>query len=275
MIIGEKNRLKTLRFTPPGAYLEDEEGNDVLLPTKYIPEDLQVDDPIDVFIYRDSEDRIIATTLKPHLYVNEFAFLKVKDVTRFGAFLDWGIEKDLLVPFREQIGEMQLGSSYLVYLYLDAKTERLAATQKVQSHFETEDISLEEGEEVNLLIAEETDLGLNVVVNNKYRGLVYSNEIFTDILTGDRTKGYVKTIRPDSKIDISLQKIGLDNLEAGAEKILSILSDNEGFLPLTDKSSPDEIQFHFQMSKKNFKRSLGILYKKRLVNLTKEGIKKL
>ncbi|MEP1097459.1 MAG: S1-like domain-containing RNA-binding protein [Cyclobacteriaceae bacterium] len=275
MIIGEKNRLTTMRFTPPGAYLEDEEGNDVLLPTKYIPENLKVDDPIDVFIYRDSEDRIIATTLKPHLYVNEFAFLKVKDVTRFGAFLDWGIEKDLLVPFREQIGEMQLGNSYLVYLYLDAKTERLAATQKVQSYFEKEDISLEEGEEVDLLIAEETDLGINVVVNNKYRGLIYANEIFTDILTGDRMKGYVKNIRPDNKIDISLRKIGMENLEAGAEKILSILSDSEGFLPLTDKSSPDEIQFHFQMSKKNFKRSLGILYKKKLVNLTKEGIRKL
>ncbi|MEP5611875.1 MAG: S1-like domain-containing RNA-binding protein [Cyclobacteriaceae bacterium] len=275
MIIGEKNRLMTMRFTSPGAYLEDEEGNDVLLPTKYIPEDLQVDDPIDVFIYRDSEDRIIATTLKPHVYVNEFAILKVKDVTRFGAFLDWGIEKDLLVPFREQIGEMELGHSYLVYLYLDPKTERLAATQKVQSYFEKEDILLEEGEEVDLLIAEETDLGINVVVNNRYRGLIYSNEVFTDILTGDRIKGYVKNVRPDNKIDISLRKVGMENLEVGAEKILAVLSDNEGFLAITDKSSPDEIQFHFQMSKKNFKRSLGILYKKRLVDLSKEGIKKL
>lgn len=275
MIIGEKNRLTTVRFTQPGAFLEDDEGNDVLLPTKYIPNDLKVDDPIDVFIYKDSEDRIIATTLIPYLYVNEFAFLKVKDATRFGAFLDWGIEKDLLVPFREQIGKMQLGKSYLIYLYLDAKTERLAATQKVQSKFETEDILLEEGDEVNLLVAEETELGMNVVIENKYRGLVYSSEIFTDLLSGDRVKGYVKTIRPDKKIDISLQKIGLENLEEGAERILGILSSNDGFLELTDKSSPDEIQSQLQMSKKNFKRSLGILYKKKLVNLTKKGIEKL
>lgn len=275
MNIGYQNKLTVIRFTPPGAYLGDADGSEILLPTKYIPHKLNVDDIIDVFVYKDSEDRLIATTLKPFVHVNEFAFLKVKDVNKFGAFLDWGIEKDLLVPFREQIGKMQMGNSYLVYLYLDPKTERLAATQKIQSHFETSDIQLEIGEEVDLLVADETELGVNVIINNRYRGLVYANEIFTDLLIGDRTKGYVKNIRPDNKIDISLQKAGLENLETGAEKILDILKSNDGFLPLTDKSAPEDIQFHLQMSKKNFKRSIGILYKKRLVKLTEKGIEKL
>ncbi len=275
MNIGIQNRLKVLRFTPPGAYLGDKAGKEILLPTKYIPAKLKVDDEVEVFVYRDSEDRIIATTLRPHAEINQFGYLRVKDVNQFGAFLDWGIEKDLMVPFREQIGKMQKGSSYLVYVYLDPKTQRLVATQKIQSRFENSSINLEVGEEVNLLIGEETELGMNVVVNNRYKGLVYSNEIFTDLMMGDRTRGFVKNIRSDNKIDVSLQKVGLDNLEEGAAVILKVLEVNDGFLALTDKSSPDDIQFHLQMSKKTFKRSLGILYKKRLVELTTKGIKKL
>ncbi len=275
MNIGSHNRLKVLRFTPPGAYLGNESGEEVLLPTKYIPDRLQVDDELDVFVYRDSEDRIIATTLKPHAEINQFGYLYVKDVNKFGAFLDWGIEKDLMVPFREQIGKMEKGNSYLVYVYLDPKTQRLVATQKIQGYFENSTINLEEGEEVDLLIGEETELGLNVVINNRFKGLIYANEIFTDLMIGDHTKGYVKNIRPDKKIDVSLQKTGLDNLEEGAAIIMKTLEANNGSLSLTDKSSPEDIQFHLQMSKKTFKRSLGILYKKRLVQLTAEGIRKL
>ncbi len=275
MNIGALNRLKIARFTPQGAYLEDREGNDVLLPTKYVPPNIKVGAELEVFVYRDSEDRMIATTLKPHIEINQFGYLRVKDVNKFGAFLDWGIEKDLMVPFREQIGKMQKGSSYLVYLYLDSKTKRLVATQKVQSRFESAEIDLKVGEEVNLLIAGDTELGINVVINNRYKGLVFSNEIFTDLLPGDRTKGYIKNIRPDKKIDVSLQKVGLEHLEAGAASIYQALESNKGFLALTDKSSPEEIQFHLQMSKKTFKRSLGILYKKRLVKLVDDGIKKL
>ncbi len=275
MNIGQQNRLKVLRFTPPGAYLGSKDGKEVLLPTKYIPPKLKVDDELEVFVYRDSEDRIIATTLKPHAEINQFGYLRVKDVNKFGAFLDWGIEKDLMVPFREQIGKMQTGNSYLVYVYLDPKTQRLVATQKIQAHFESSSIDLEVGEEVDLLVGDETELGVNVVINNKYRGLVYSNEIFTDLIIGDRTKGFVKNIRSDQKIDVSLQKMGFDNLEEGAATILKTLEANKGFLALTDKSTPEDIQFHLQMSKKTFKRSLGILYKKRLVKLTEEGIKKL
>lgn len=275
MIIGKKNLLEILRFTPPGAYLGDEDGNDVLLPTKFIPANCEVGEDIEVFIYRDSEDRIIATTMEPHIQLGEFGYLKAKEVTRFGAFLDWGIEKDLLVPFREQIGEMVSGDSYLVHLYLDEKTDRLVGTQKIKSYFETWDIRLDEGEEVDLLIGKTTDLGINVVINNTYQGLIFDNEIFDDVLIGDRTKGYIKKIREDNKIDVSLQKAGLENLESGAEKIMKVLAANEGSLPLTDKSSPDDIQFHLQMSKKNFKRSIGILYKKRLISLEKDGVKKL
>ncbi|MEQ9405731.1 MAG: S1-like domain-containing RNA-binding protein [Cyclobacteriaceae bacterium] len=275
MKIGAKNRLVIQRFTPPGAFLADSEGNEVLLPTKFIPEDVEVDQEIEVFIYKDSEDRIIATTLEPYIQIDEFGFLKAKEVTRFGAFLDWGIEKDLLVPFREQIGKMVQGESYLIYLYLDPKTERLVGTQKIQSFFEKMDIRLEEGEEVDLLIGNETELGMNVIINNTYQGLVFENEIFDDIMIGDRMKGYIKKIREDNKIDVSLRKTGLENLESGAEKIIRHLEQNEGFLELTDKSTPEDIQFHLQMSKKNFKRSVGILYKKRLIELTEGGIRKL
>lgn len=275
MIIGKKNTLEILRFTQPGAYLGDQDGNDILLPTKFIPPNCEVGEDIEVFVYRDSEDRIIATTMDPYIQLNEFGFLRAKEITRFGAFLDWGIEKDLLVPFREQIGEMVKGDSYLVYLYLDEETDRLVGTQKIKSHFETMDIRLDEGEEVDLLIGKTTDLGINVVINNTYEGLIFENEIFDDVLIGDRTKGYIKKIREDNKIDVSLQKTGLENLESGAEKIMKVLESNEGFLSLTDKSSPDDIQLQLQMSKKNFKRSIGILYKKRLISLEPDGIKKL
>lgn len=275
MKIGSIHKLKIDRFTPQGVYLTDTTGQDVLLPNKYVPHNAKKEDTIEVFIYRDSEDRIIATTLRPHAIVGEFAYLKVKEVSKFGAFLDWGIEKDLLVPFREQIGKMQQGHSYLVFLYLDSKTDRIAATQKILPFIEKKEILLQEGDEVQLLIGEATELGLNAIVDNRYQGLIYENEVFDDVIAGDRLVGYVKKIRADKKLDISLQKQGLENLEAGALKIMEALDNNNGFIPLTDKSSPEEIQFELQMSKKNFKRSLGMIYKKRLVKLTDKGIQKL
>ncbi len=275
MKIGVQHTLRIDRFTPPGAFLEDEQGDEVLLPTKFIPVKCKVEDKLEVFIYRDSEDRIIATTLDPYIQVNEFGFLKVKDVSKVGAFLDWGIEKDILVPFREQVGKMTVGKSYLVYLYLDAKTNRLAGTQKIHNHFEKKNIQLKENQLVDLLIGETTDLGINVIINNKYQGLLFENEIFDELLIGDRTKGYIKKIRPDYKIDVRLQRLGLENLETGSDKIMKILEGRTGFLALTDKSSPEDIQFELQMSKKNFKRSLGILYKKKLVLLEKDGVRKL
>ncbi len=276
MEIGQYHTLKILRITPPGAYLSygGEDDIDILLPTKYIPDEAKVDDFIEVFVYRDSEDRIICTTATPHATVDQFAFLKVKDVSSVGAFLDWGIEKDILLPFREQKNRLNRGEWVLVYLLLDEKTDRVFATTKLGKYYSSEDIDLEEGEEVDLLVADQTDLGVNVVINNQYRGLIYENDIFHDLLEGDRTTGYIKAIRPDNKIDVSLRKDGLENLELGARQIMGELRSNDGFLPLHDKSSPEEIQSSLQMSKKNFKRSIGILYKKKLITIETDGIRK-
>ncbi len=271
MHIGTYHTLKVDRLTPPGAFLTDGE-TDVLLPTKFIPANTKKGDKLMVFVYRDSEDRIICTTQKPHATVNQFAYLKVKDTNNFGAFLDWGIDKDLLVPFKEQKAKLQKGYWILVYLYLDPKTDRIAATAKVAKHFK-EEVMLKEGDTVDLLITDSTDLGVNVVVENAYHGLIYENDLFHDVLAGDRIIGYVKKIRPDQKLDISLRKEGIENLEAGAQQILDELKKQEGFLSLHDKSSPEEIQSQLQMSKKNFKRSVGILYKKKLITIEGGGIR--
>ena len=270
--LGEFQELPIVRITSPGAFLSDGEL-DVLLPTKYIPKDAKVGDLVNVFLYRDSEDRPIFTTLSPNLKVNEFGYLKVKQITPVGAFLDWGIEKDLLVPFREMNGRLEEGEWVLVYLFLDEKSDRLVATSKVSRFYKNQEHDLEEGQEVQLMIANETDLGMNVIINNKYSGLVYRSDIFHDVIEGDRMTGYVKTVRPDHKLDISLRKTGLENLEEGANLILNELKSNGGFLALTDKSSPDEIQVELQMSKKNFKRSVGILYKQKLIIIEDKGIR--
>ena len=271
MKVGLYNRLKIDRITPPGAFLTDGE-EDVLLPTKYIPRNAKVGQLLDVFVYRDSEDRIISTTLKPHATIGEFAYLKVTDANNVGAFLDWGIEKDILVPFKEQKQKLRRGQWVLVFVYLDEETDRVAATAKVAKHFK-EDNPFQEGDEVNLLVTNTTDLGTNVVVENAYKGLIYENDLFHDVLEGDQIKGFVKKIRPDGKMDISLRKEGLENLEEGAGTILKELKANDGYLPLHDKSDPEEIQSILQMSKKNFKRSVGILYKDKLILLEKSGIK--
>ena len=270
--LGEFQKLPIVRITSPGAFLSDGEL-DVLLPTKYIPKDAKVGDLVNVFLYRDSEDRPIFTTLTPNLKINEFGYLKVKQITPVGAFLDWGIEKDLLVPFREMNGRMEEGEWVLVYLFLDEKSDRLVATSKVSRFYKNQEHDLEEGQEVQLMIANETDLGVNVIINNKYSGLVYRSDIFHDVIEGDRMTGYVKTVRPDHKLDISLRKTGLENLEEGANLILNELKSNGGFLALTDKSSPEEIQVELQMSKKNFKRSVGILYKQKLITIEDKGIR--
>ncbi len=275
MVIGKVNRLKIVRLVPPGAVLSDEKDNEVLLPSKFVPANSRVGHNLEVFVYKDSEDRIVATTLTPYIQLGEFGYLKAKDVTKFGAFLDWGIEKDLLVPFREQIGKMVQGYSYLIYLYLDKETERLVATQKIKKHLQREPSSLEVGDKVDLLVGETTPLGIKVIVENRYEGLLFGNEVFKDLLIGDRIEGYINKIRPDGKLDVSLQKQGLENLEVGAKRIMELLEEGDGFVQLTDKSSPDDIQFMLQMSKKNFKRSLGMLYKKRLIMIEESGIRKL
>ncbi|KPM48978.1 GntR family transcriptional regulator [Jiulongibacter sediminis] len=272
--VGQNNKLKILRGTSVGFYLGDDEGNDVLLPHKYIPEDAEVGQDIEVFLYRDSEDRIIATTLKPLIELNKFACLEVTAVTRFGAFLDWGLEKELLVPFKEQNQKLREGDWAIVYLYLDEQTDRLVASAKVNKHLEVENIQLEERQEVEILPYEKSDLGQNVIVNDLYRGLIYENEIFQPVIWGDRTKAYVKKVREDGKIDISLRPIGFENVvDTDAQKILELLKSANGELPYTDKSDPADIQGYFGMSKKAFKRAIGGLYKQRLIEISEEGLK--
>ena len=270
--LGIKNTLRILRGTGVGMFLGDEEGNDVLLPKKYVPENAIVGDDIEVFIYRDSEDRIIATNLEPKIQLNQFACLQVKSVTAIGAFLDWGLEKDLFVPFREQNKKMEEGRWYAVFLYLDEETDRLVASCKVNRYFEKENIDLKIGQEVDLLIFEETDLGLNAVINNKYKGLIYENEIFQRIKIGTRTKGFVKNLRDDNRVDLSLQKQGYANVEPNAERILEKLKTNNGFLDVTDKSDSNYVMYQLEMSKKTFKKAVGALYRQKIIRIEDDGI---
>lgn len=269
--IGKFNRLEVLKTTKHGMYVGDE-IEEILLPNKYIPDGLKVGDLIDVFIYTDSEDRMIATTLIPKIQVGEFAYLKVKDIGKIGAFMDWGLEKDLLIPFKEQLDRMQKGRSYLVYMYLDEVTDRLVGSSHLNKFLERENINIEEGQEVDLLIGNKTDMGYQAIINNHYRGLLFENEIFKEVVPGDKVKGYVKKIREDNKIDLTLEKQGFKHIDVYADRILSSLSANKGFLSLHDKSNPEEIKRELQMSKKNFKKAIGTLYKKRLISLTDRGI---
>ena len=274
MEVGKYNTLQILRGTSVGMYLGDEEGNDVLLPHKYIPENAQIGENIEVFIYRDSEDRLIATTLKPSILLNQFAILEVVAATQFGAFLDWGLEKDLFVPFKEQNYKLQKGQYVPVYLYLDEQTDRVVASAKVHKYFKNLDgVDLDEGQEVDLLVFEKTELGHNVVVNNLYKGLVYENETFRRLAWGDTTKGYVKLIRDEGKIDISLQPLGfLKTLEPNQKAILDKLQQSGGTLNLSDNSDPIEIQEVLEISKKSFKKAIGVLYKDKKILIHPDSI---
>lgn len=273
MKIGEYNYLRVLRFTSVGLFLGDKDGNDILLPNKYVPERISIDDEIKVFVYKDSEDRPIATTLEPLIEVNQFASLKVKDVSHVGAFLEWGLEKDLLVPYREQKTEMEPGYWYLVYLFFDAESERLVATTKINDHFNQDTSSLSLGQEVEILIGERSELGYTVIINNEFGGLLYNNEVFAPIKQGRIHTAYIKNIREDRKVDVSLQPLGHASIEPNAQLLLDIIREKGGFIALTDNSSPEDVYQMLNMSKKLFKKALGSLYRQRLVNITTEGIK--
>ncbi len=273
--IGRMNKLIALRSTSVGYFLGEPNGHpddDLLLPNKYVPANLALDDEIDVFIYTDSEDRPIATTLTPAIQRGEFGYLEVVAITGVGAFLDWGLEKDLLVPYREQAEEMVVGKWYVVFLYLDENTGRLVASNKLNKFLDDEGYELDEGKAVDLLVYERTDLGLNVIVDNRYRGLVYANEIFKPLRIGNRLPGYVKRIRDDYRIDISLQQPGYAGIEPNAQRILDMLKTRNGFLPLTDASDPQTIYRTLEMSKKTFKKAIGALYRERKIVLKSDGI---
>lgn len=269
--IGKYNTLKIVRDTKVGLYLTD--GNeDILLPNKYVPREFEIDEELIVFVYLDHEERKVATTLEPLIYLDEFALLRVNHVNNFGAFLGWGLEKDLFVPFREQARPMEVGKRYLVFMYLDHETNRLAATSKINQFLDNETLTVEEGEEVDLIVSHITDLGINVIINERHKGLMYKGEVYEDLRTGDRVKGYIRTIRPDNKIDVTLTKTGVESIEPNAEKILDELQANRGFLRLTDDSHPEDIKTVLKMSKKAFKKAIGSLYKQRLIEIKEEGI---
>jgi predicted RNA-binding protein (virulence factor B family) len=273
LFLGKYNDLTVERATSVGLYLSEPEGAEVLLPNKYVSDDMKEGDVIQVFVYKDSEDRPIATTLTPYLLRNEFGYLEVKDVNSYGAFLDWGLEKDLFVPFSEQTTKMEKGERHVVFLYLDRRTDRLLATAKWRQNLDNSRLVVKEGEEVDLLIAERTDLGYNVIVNHYHIGLVFYNEIFKQVSVGQSLRGYVKSIRPDNKLDISLEKGGYERIEEHADRIYALLREGDGFLPLTDKSSPEEIESRLQISKKNFKKAIGGLYKQGVITLEDNGIR--
>lgn len=270
--IGEYNKLVVSRGSQLGFFLVDELGEEVLLYPKYAPRALKIGDAIEVFVYTDSEDRPIATTQKPLVQVDSFAFLRVVDVSTFGAFLDWGLDKDLLVPMKEQAKQMVLGKYYVVFVTLDESSQRLIASTKISNFLDNESHELKHNQEVDLIVYEETEVGYFVIINLHHKGLIYKNEIYTKISIGDELKGYIKQVKEGNLIDVSLQKIGFENIDINSKLILDLLSKNGGRLNLHDNSSPEEIQKMLKMSKKTFKRAVGILYRQKMILLEGEQI---
>lgn len=271
--IGDYNTLNVVRSTSVGVFLDDGEGTEILLPNKYVPENIQLGQPIEVFCYLDHEERPVATTLKPLVKRDEFAYLKVAQVNKMGAFLDWGLEKQLFVPFREQRTRLEEGRSYIVHCFLDEQSFRLVGTTKVDRFLKKVVKRYSMNDEVSLLIYRMTDLGWEVIIDNEYKGLLFFSDVFRTIRTGDKHQGFIKTVREDGKIDVSLEPIGLKILDEAANRILTELKNHEGFLPLHDKSSPAEIKTKLQMSKKAFKKGVGVLYKQRKIELGSDGIR--
>jgi len=270
--IGEFNTLSIVRERDPGLFLSDDEDNEVLLPNRYKPESFKIYDELEVFVYLDNEERLVAVTDKPFITKGGFALLRCNQVTNVGAFLDWGMVKELFCPFKEQAYKMKAGGWYLVHCYLDDDTNRLVASSKTNGFLDNRELTVEQFDEVDLIVSHPSDIGMNVIVNKKHLGLIYNDSIFNDLSVGDKLKGIVKKIRPGNKLDISLGQIGYRNIEPNSQRILDELEDNSGFLSLTDKSDPEKIKSELQMSKKSFKKAIGSLYRQRLVELKEDGI---
>jgi predicted RNA-binding protein (virulence factor B family) len=271
--IGLINKLEVVKTVDFGVYLDGGPQGEILLPKRYVPEDCQPGDELDVFIYLDSEDRLVATTETPKVMVGEFALLRVVSTTSIGAFMDWGLQKDLLVPFREQQFPMEEGRNYLVFVYLDHETQRIAGSSKLDKFIDNLPVDYEVGEEVDLIIAGKTDLGYKAIIDNSHWGLIFKNEVFQPLKQGDKMKGYIKNIRPDEKIDLALQKPGYEKIDSIAQTVLDKLKEAGNFLPANDKTAPDEISKLFGISKKNFKKAIGSLYKQRLITIEDDGIR--
>jgi len=271
--IGKYNTLQVVKVVDFGVYLDGEEWGEILLPSEYVPDRCFPDDYVKVFIYFDSEDRIIATTEVPNITAGEFAWMKVVSVSRIGAFLDWGLRKDLLVPFREQQEPMVEGRSYIVYAYIDKATDRIVASSRIDRFLDQVFPDYEPGQEVDILVARKTDLGYNVIINNLHWGLVYENEIFRPIRIGQRLKAYIREVREDDKIDVMLQPPGYDKIEDLSATVLEKLKDYGGVLDISDKSEPEKIYRVFGCSKKNYKKAIGALYKKGLIEIGEQEIR--
>jgi predicted RNA-binding protein (virulence factor B family) len=271
--VGQFNLMRVDRKVDFGFYMDDgAEG--VLLPKRFVPSGLQVGDTISVFVYHDSDNRLIATTQEPFAVVGDIAALKVVDITGQGAFLDWGLMKDLFVPVSQQLSSMRLGGKYLVKLYLDKQTGRVAATEKIDNQISNDILTVREGEKVKLQVYRESDIGYVVIVNQVHQGLVYKNEVFTHLHIGQMIdEGFVKKIREDNKLDIGIGKQGVEKLDDDQVKLIQLLKLHKGFLPYHDKSSPEDIYAFFGISKKAFKMNVGILYKAKKITLEDGGIR--
>lgn len=272
MEIGKYNELRITSKSEAGLNLSDGE-NTAILPYQYVPHNAEVGDNIRVFIYVQKDGRLAATTQKAYAEVGDFAFLKVVSDGEDGVFLDLGIDKDVYVPTREQKRPMQKGYKYVVYLYLDDQNNRLLASSKLQDFVEEDGFDFEEGDEVQLLVTEETDLGFNAIINNTYLGLLYHNEVFVNLQPGDVRKGWIKKIRVEGKIDLTLQPSGYGHILGAKDLILNALKKSNGTIALGDKSAPEEIYNHFQISKSAFKKAIGALYKERLIILSDDSIR--
>ncbi len=272
-LIGKFNKLKVVKEFDFGLYLDGAELGEILLPRRYVPEGCKIDDEVDVFIYFDSNDRIISTTEIPLATVGEFAFLRVKTVDEFGAFLDWGLMKDLLVPFREQKVPLTKGRSCVVYVFYDEKSNRIAATAKIEKYLNITPPGYAVGEEVDLLIWKATDLGYKVIINNAHQGILYANEVFQELAVGQKMKGFIRKVRDDQKIDVGLFPSGSSNLKQNTDTILRFVEHEGGYARISDQTAAETIHSLFGISKKTFKKAIGDLYSQRLILIEKEGIR--
>lgn len=270
--LGRFNRLPVARFADQGLYLSGGPEDGILLPKKYVPEHVQVGDELDVFLYLDQQERLVATTLKPLAQVGDFAWLTVSWVNNFGAFLDWGLEKDLFVPFREQKMKMQKGHSYLVHLHIDPESYRIVASAKVERWLSQDIPPYRTGDQVEGLVWQKTDLGFKVIADNLYPGLIYDGEVFRELHSGDRVTAFVKQVRGDGKLDLTLQRQGQQAVTDFSDILLEHIRQNGGSIPLGDKSQPEEIYAVFGVSKKVFKKAVGDLFKRRLITIHSEGL---
>ena len=270
--IGKYNQLKVKKTVDFGVYLDGGDELEILLPTRYVPENTEVDDELEVFIYNDSEDRIIATTERPLAQVGDFAFLKVVGQHQAGAFLDWGLLKDLFVPLSEQAKAMKIGNYYVVYVYLDRITQRIVASSKIEKYLDNEPVDVSEGQEVEITVYDETPMGYKAVVNNKFSAVLYSNEVFINIQLGMKLPAYIKKIREDEKIDLSIHPKGYDAILPLSDKILQYIKQQGGEINITDHSPAEEIYAAFGISKKMYKKALGNLYKQKMIVLNEKNV---